>query len=192
MSCLAITAAVFDLRQWDLGGSWLGAPALVRVAGEFACGAFIRRSLNGDISSALPRWVSNSVGIAAAVLFLIGASFGAADFILVALLAAAILAASSAQSMFSRMLSGRPTIWLGEISYSIYMVHFPILIALHRVLNAAGFAQWNSFARVFSVAGAVTIVIGAAAVMFYVVESPVRTRLRNSLGLLSVSSEKRT
>src|SRR5690349_18283801 len=130
MTCLAITAAVFDLRQWDLGGSWLGPPALVRVAGEFACGAFIRRSLNGDISSALPRWVADSVGIAAAVLFLIGASFGAADFILVVLLAAAILAASSAQSLFSRTLSGRPTIWLGEISYSIYMVHFPILIAL--------------------------------------------------------------
>ena len=82
-----------------------------------------------------------------------------------------------------------PALWLGEISYSIYVVHFPIILVLRRVAEriagpagfASGMARWAMFLV------AMAVVIAAAALLFYGVEQPARRRLRNLFGRMDAS-----
>jgi peptidoglycan/LPS O-acetylase OafA/YrhL len=182
---LGATSAAFAITKWSLAQSWLGAPALVRVSGEFLIGAFLCRALASRVSHALPSWVGNWGGATALVLFFIGASYEAPDFVLVALLAVTILGAATAQGFLENTLGGRPMVWLGEVSYSIYMVHLPVLIILRRLLVAFGYQTWSETAYMLAFSGMVGLVIGVATILFYSVEHPVRTRLRDSLGILA-------
>lgn len=46
-----------------------------------------------------------------------------------------VLCAASAGNVVSSPLSLRPLLWLGELSYSIYLVHYPVLIVTEEVLQ---------------------------------------------------------
>ena len=82
------------------------------------------------------------------------------------------------------MLGSAPLVWLGEISYSVYMVHFPLLIVIRRLWERLGFAGWNTLAQALAFLATIAIVIAAAAMLFYLVERPARSRLRDRLGVL--------
>ncbi len=58
---------------------------------------------------------------------------GLQDFALVALLALTIFGMALFRGHVKRILESRSLVWLGEISYSIYMVHLPILIVIRRL-----------------------------------------------------------
>src|SRR5881409_1188686 len=60
---------------------------------------------------------------------------GAPDGILVGL-ALLVFAAATARGPLEKVLASGPVVWVGEISYSIYMVHFPVLIISRRILEA--------------------------------------------------------
>jgi peptidoglycan/LPS O-acetylase OafA/YrhL len=183
---LAATAAIFAVTNWTFTGSdVIGAPALARVSGEFLCGALLRRALDGRMTALSPVWIGDAAGAAAFVLFLVGATREWPDFLLVALAAITIVGAATAQSFFAGILGSRPMVWLGEISYSIYMVHFPIFVILRRVLDLASFQPSNPTGDLLVFAGALGLVIGCATILFYCVERPMRARLRDSLGVLS-------
>lgn len=76
----------------------------------------------------------------------------------------------SPRSILSRALSLRPVAWIGEISYGLYLWHWPIVIAL---VNPTGpFAQlpapWGlTIERLL-------LTFGIATTSFYVVEQPIR------------------
>jgi peptidoglycan/LPS O-acetylase OafA/YrhL len=76
-------------------------------------------------------------------------------------------------------------VWLGEISYSIYMVHFPALLVIRRLWERLGFAGWGVSGKALALLATVALVIALAAVMFYLVERPVRMRLRDRFGKLA-------
>ena len=181
-AALTGTAWAFALADWSLN-IWVGAPALVRVSGEFLCGAALCRavalapkpaSLRGDL-----------LGATAFLSFLAGASLAMRDFGLVALLALTIFGAATANGFLAGMLGSRPFVWLGEISYSIYMVHFPVLLVLQRFWARAGIAEWNASSRVAAFVATVVLVIALAAMLFYAVERPARMRLRDRMGKLA-------
>jgi peptidoglycan/LPS O-acetylase OafA/YrhL len=181
-AALTGTAWAFALADWSLN-IWVGAPALARVTGEFLCGAALCRavalapkpaSLRGDL-----------LGATAFLLFLAGASLAMRDFGLVALLALTIFGAATAHGFLAAMLGSRPFVWLGEISYSIYMVHFPVLLVLQRIWARAGIAEWSASGRVAAFMATVVLVISVAAMLFYAVERPARMRLRDRLGKLA-------
>jgi peptidoglycan/LPS O-acetylase OafA/YrhL len=190
---LASTAAAFSIADWGLN-VWVGIPALCRVFGEFLCGAALCRAIHLDSAARL--WTARGIrfmpggdllGAAAFLLFLIGASAGVADFGLVALLALTVLGAAGANGLFARFLGSSPLVWLGEISYSIYMVHFPVLLVMRRFWEWAGIGQWSTPARGIAFAVTIAVVIVVSAIIFYVVEHPTRTRLRDRLGKLRQS-----
>jgi len=133
----------------------------------------------------LPRAAGDWTGAIAFLLFLIGASSGVSDFVLVALLALTILGTATAQAFLARFLGSAPLVWLGEISYSVYMVHFPVLLVLRRIWERAGFAEWPASGKAAAFAATIVVVIGLAAVLFYLVERPARTRLRDRMGKLA-------
>jgi peptidoglycan/LPS O-acetylase OafA/YrhL len=200
MAALAVTAATFSLADWTLN-IWVGAPALVRVFGEFLCGAalcrtvvlknvpvFLSRAASPSPRSSLkPGLQPNGdvLGTAAFLLFLIGASAGVPDFALVALLALTVLGAALAGTFLARFLGSAPLVWLGEISYSIYMVHFPILLVTRRFWEWAGIAHWSASMRAVSYALTIGGVIATAAMVFYAIERPARMRLRDRMGRLA-------
>jgi peptidoglycan/LPS O-acetylase OafA/YrhL len=65
------------------------------------------------------------------------------------------------------------------------MVHFPVLLVIRRFWEGIGFLQWTTPARALAFALTVGLVIAIAAMLFYAVERPARTRLRDQMGKLA-------
>jgi peptidoglycan/LPS O-acetylase OafA/YrhL len=179
VAALAATAFLFTIADWTLN-TWVGAPALTRVFGEFLCGAALCRAVDPTPEYARPS--GDFLAAGAFLAFLLGASTSVADFALVAFLALTIFGAATSKRFVARVLGSRPFVWLGEISYSVYMVHFPILIMVRRLWEQLGFAHWTATAKMCAFIVTVALVLALAAMVFYVVERPARTRLRDRMG----------
>jgi peptidoglycan/LPS O-acetylase OafA/YrhL len=178
---IGCTALVFWLAGWTLN-TWVGVPALTRVSGEFVCGAALYRVL--ALWDKPAKSACDILGMGAFVAFLLGASIGVQDFVLIGLLALTIFGAAISRGVLAQNLGSRPLVWLGEISYSIYLVHFPLLLATRRVWEHLGFAEWIIAGRILAFLATVSLVIALAAMLFYVVERPARVRLRDLMGEL--------
>lgn len=183
VAALSVTVAICAATGWSLASSWVGAPALVRVAGEFLCGAAICRAI--AFGAKLPARSGDALGAGAFAAFLVGASNELADLPLVVLLALALVGAATARSFLASLLGSRPLVWLGEVSYSLYIVHFPALLVIRRLIEALGYNEWSSPAQTLAFAGSAGGVIALAAVLFYLVERPARQHLRNRMGVLA-------
>jgi len=182
VAALAATALLFAVAGWTLN-TWVGAPALARVFGEFVCGAALCRAIALSNKLALPR--GDILATSAFVAFLFGASVGMEDFALVALLALTILGTALSSGHARRILGSRALVWLGEISYSVYMVHFPVLIIIRRLWEWLGFVHWQAVGHISAFMATVVLILALAATLFYVVERPARSRLRDQLGKLA-------
>jgi peptidoglycan/LPS O-acetylase OafA/YrhL len=182
VAALATTAALFAIADWAVLTSGRGAPAMMRVFGEFLCGAALCRAVAlGGVSS---RSSGDILAAGAFIAFLLGASAGLADFALIAFLALTVFGASTSAAYLARILGSRPLVWLGEVSYSIYMVHFPVLIVIRRLWERLGFAEWGVAGKTFAFLITLALVIGLASMLFYLVERPARKRLRNQMGVM--------
>lgn len=182
---LIFTALIYHFQGWALGSAWIGIPALMRVTSEFLCGVLIYRASRID-SRGPSAIASDGLAFGSLIAFCLGTSFGLADVWLVLLLAVLILGVSGPGPGVRALFGNRLVLWLGEISYSIYMVHFAVLLSLRhsseRILKNAPLSFQFSQIAMF-VIGLVTTVI-AAAILYYAVEQPARRRLRNVFGLL--------
>jgi peptidoglycan/LPS O-acetylase OafA/YrhL len=181
LAALGTTALLFATAGWILN-TWVGAPALTRVFGEFLCGAALCRSV--ALSHGARGFEGDILAGGAFAAFLFGASIGFGDFALVALLAVTILGTAMSRGSWTRILGTGPLLWLGEISYSVYMVHFPVLIVVRRFWERLGFAEWGPAGKVSAFLATDLLVVALAAVLFYLVERPVRARLRDRMGSL--------
>ena len=76
------------------------------------------------------------------------------------------------------LLSCRPVVFLGEISYSIYLIHGVVLRLLKTVLPAAHFEHAPAPLRWGLAMGNFAAVILAAILLYYCVENPARSWLR--------------
>ncbi|EFC86300.1 acyltransferase [Parafrankia sp. EUN1f] len=92
-------------------------------------------------------------------------------YLLVAVLAAvAILGADQRRpGWYYRMLSCRPASWVGRISYSLYLWHFP-------VTGVANDSLVPRYGRVPSAGAALVVSLGLASASYYLVERPVQRR----------------
>jgi|GEM_PF-172906 len=93
-------------------------------------------------------------------------------FLLTAICTALIILAALQRSVLSRALSVRPLLWLGRISYGVYLLHWPVFCWL--TVARTGLAQWPLFGL------RMAVTLPCAVVMFRIVETPVRlgTRLK--------------
>jgi peptidoglycan/LPS O-acetylase OafA/YrhL len=179
VAALVTMALVFAIADWTLN-TWVGAPVLTRVFGEFLCGAALCRAV--ALGKELPRSSGDILGTSAFLIFLLGASVGLPDIALVALLALTIFGAATSSGYLAQLLGSGPLVWLGEISYSIYMMHFPILIIIRRLWERLGFAKWEIAGKTFAFLITAALIIALSAMMFYLVERRARTRLRDQMG----------
>ena len=83
---------------------------------------------------------------------------------------AAVLAAGAERDDVgaSRLLGWRPITWIGDISYSVYLWHWPVLL-----LGRSHVAAWPRWTGSLAL---VVLTIGLAALSYYLVETPLRKR----------------
>jgi peptidoglycan/LPS O-acetylase OafA/YrhL len=112
-----------------------------------------------------------------ALLALIAAYVGLADdnalyyrggAVLVCLAAAALIAGLEGGSPVARLLSVRPLVLVGLVSYGLYLWHFPIITYVNEWLGPTSLPQWAALATGLTVA--------ATVVSYVVVETPIRRR----------------
>jgi peptidoglycan/LPS O-acetylase OafA/YrhL len=171
--------ALFAANGWTIRDAWVGWPALVRVESEFLCGALLYRAQ----LCKLPR-LGDALLLIGFAGYIVATLAPVSDFVLVGFLAVLIYGASASGPLATSVFGLRPVIWLGEISYSIYLVHFPALLILKRMADTLGADRWPPLPAMAANLVMTALVILAAVVLFYSVERPVRRRLRNAFGII--------
>lgn len=179
---LGAAALIFSMAEWGLSGAWIAPSALVRIAGSFVCGAALCRYAVLHRALESKSGLNDAAAMTALAAFLILPSFGVPDFALIAVLAVFIATLAMSSGITAWLFSLAPMVWLGEISYSLYMVHFPVLRALGIVFKPERIAATGPVAAIAVYAFAIGVCVAAAAVLYYAVERPLRVRLRNAVG----------
>jgi peptidoglycan/LPS O-acetylase OafA/YrhL len=171
---LVVTYSIFAWFGWDVG-LWNGPPALTRVTGEFVCGVSTWRC--APLFKFSPG-IFDGLGAIAGIGFVVGAALGLFDFGLIAFLALLIFAAAKSTGPVARVLSVRPAVWLGKISYSLYLVHFTVVRLLHKLL-AHVLVDYSYETRIGVFLLCFSCSVLAAVVLYYLVERPAREWLVN-------------
>jgi peptidoglycan/LPS O-acetylase OafA/YrhL len=161
---------------------WTFSHALVRVFVEFTVGCFLYNLYISDIG-----WVGHpnarvSTWLAIVALVSLFALFAirAGDFYVVPVLAMLIYALAGAQGRIAYLFGNDAVVHLGEISYSIYMVHALVGLVTNqltrRVLPGGLAGKWSlGFPLlVFEL----LVVVLSAQVLYSYIELPARTGLR--------------
>lgn len=124
--CVCLLGAAHTTVLALLGFADTGIGALLRGLLGFWAGALLRASLAHPMPLAP---ATGAVAIAAAVVF---DQFEYAVPAIILLIGG--LGVNKSGTLIDA-LSTRPIVWLGKISYSIYLIHFPLLIGSERVLS---------------------------------------------------------
>jgi peptidoglycan/LPS O-acetylase OafA/YrhL len=169
---------MFEYTPWhtDLRLEWVsGVASLVRISGAFTVGTivyFLNRRFG--LADCLPRWTAAAVCIALIANFYV---FDGGSYALhLALSSVLILSLTKLEtSALIRMLSTKSAVYLGEVSYSLYMCHWLVMLLLiHAVHWHAGrsFVLWASVPVVSQVVAIVT---------YHFIEVPGRRLIRKSV-----------
>jgi peptidoglycan/LPS O-acetylase OafA/YrhL len=166
-------ACLFDHdidRNWGL--------ALVRAAFEFSFGALLCEASRTWEMSRVP-WGAGVVGVVAAAVL---ADAPWRDFILILACAGAIMAARHDGNIISRVLALPPVVYLGEVSYSLYMIHMPFQMTAGKLATLALLRYAHSpMAATAVVISTIAGTVATASMLYYLVEAPARRWLRSLL-----------
>ncbi|MGE0154004.1 MAG: acyltransferase family protein [Reyranellaceae bacterium] len=180
---LAVPAAL--LLCWLLMGAWLGLPlgtaapvANIRVLCEFAMGVALWRLWRDGRFAGLPWTAIVFACLAGMGVLALTPTWHVFDYLIVLLMAPVLLGLAHSTGLPARLLSSRPAVYLGEISYSIYLAHALIIAAVRPLLpHLDGYLDgrrqgWD----IVALSLALTLVGGA--LLFHLVEKPARQWLR--------------
>ncbi len=166
-----------DLDQWD------GPITLVRCMPEFFIGTlsyFVFRDY-GQKS-----WLSGDLAVTAVlVVTLASLHFGAPDLLVVCLFVALVLLSVSNRGAFAKIINIGALIWLGEISYSLYLLHGLVQFATSKGLGAVGIAHTAALSSGQSLAVMMlmlAVCIFGASATYWSVETVWRRHIRALLG----------
>lgn len=172
---LGVMAAIFRGFEWDLGHSWLGARAIARVLPEFLIGCFLYRIY---LAFGRPSLGWDLAGAASLVLFVLVALYAFDDFLLIGLIALFVLASGLSAGPLRSFLASRVMVFLGNISYSLYLIHFAYIVVLLRALDRLGLDDATVPEALAVMAISIVICCALAAAGFFVVERPARDYLK--------------
>lgn len=177
---LALALCGLVLTVWfELSLVYSGPLANVRAISEFAIGVALHRLWRDGRLARLP-WTAIVLGCVVAMIAIAAATppRHAMDYAIVLLMAPLLLGLAHGAGAAARLLSWRPLVYLGEISYSIYLMH-----ALAIFVASALFVRLPS---IFGgretgwdmVAVAVALAFLGGVMLFHLVEKPARHWLR--------------
>jgi peptidoglycan/LPS O-acetylase OafA/YrhL len=150
---------------------------VVRVTVEFVAGALLYRVYcRAGNATRFCRRAADGIFLAvlAALLF---APAPATPWIVV-LFPALLLGLTAETSLVARVFAARPALWLGRISYSVYMTQAVVQRLLKPVLNPAHFQSSSPWLRAGVLALSLLLIFGTANLFYYLVENPARGWLR--------------
>jgi peptidoglycan/LPS O-acetylase OafA/YrhL len=105
----------------------------------------------------------------------------------IVLFAALIFALSNGRDWLCRVLGRRTVVYLGEVSYALYMVHWVVRVVMRAVVEKTGVLNWAPVGAV--VAAYILATVLAAIALYHVIEKPWRKRLRRWLTARPARSE---
>ncbi len=168
-----------NFNQWD------GPLTLWRCLPEFMLGTLLYSAFRNGRGAATLSRDSVAGGVCAAAVLLL--HLGVADIAIVPLFALLILALVSNTGYFSVMLNTRPLIWLGTISYSLYVLHglvqYLAPVVLQRWLGLQDIKALPVAPSFVLMVGMVAACLIAGTVTYYGVEITGRHYLRKLLGI---------
>ncbi|WP_165171350.1 acyltransferase family protein [Adlercreutzia sp. ZJ242] len=156
-----------DTRAFSLLiGAWLAfefPAARVCGRGRRALGASQRKLVGALGAAAL-------AGILAMMAFVSGYSpflYYGGILVLSLLTGVLILALVDPANLVARFFALRPLVWVGKLSYSIYLWHYPLLLLMNPQ-NFTGTTPWYAYL------GQVAVIVAVSAFSYYFVETPIR------------------
>ena len=172
----------------DIWSGWNLWP-LVRCLAEFMAGILIQHLSNSD----LYRWFSNpAIASILATLLLILLLVPYGDFFTVLAITALVLHLGTVPSAVGRALASPFPIWLGEVSYAVYLLHFAVITMTFErpvlVFRQAWFHQ--NFPLVFAVTLMMLLILSRVSFIF--IEKPARDfirRLTTNRAIRTIESE---
>jgi len=167
--CVAIVAGLSITRGGSLN-LYTGFPALLRTLAEFSLGVLLYRAHSG--AGSFPKKLAPIL----AIVFLGLARLTHLDFFIIGAFACLITYGVDSTNSLGRLLNSRPSVALGNWSYSIYLLHAPTHYTVMAILAASGHPVSNlglSRARLLSLATTVAV-LGLSAVTYRYFETPVR------------------
>jgi peptidoglycan/LPS O-acetylase OafA/YrhL len=184
--CVCLFGAAHTTALALLGFADTGVGALLRGLLGFCAGALLRASLTHPMPLAP---AIGAVAIAVAVVFDRFEYAVPAIFLLIA-----GLGVNKSGPLIDAM-STRPMVWLGKISYSIYLIHFPLLIGADRLLRKFDLLQSRAGQLIFCLSY-IAAVLTISHLSWRFIETPARisihrwySKMRQSM---SASGPKRT
>jgi peptidoglycan/LPS O-acetylase OafA/YrhL len=176
--CLCVLTTVVLLRV--LGHETLHVASqhvLIRVSGEFLAGCLVYRLYElrsrRDVPGRLP-WSLIVVGVLALALSPYADPLmpWAACLLVYAL-------ACDERGVASRIFAAPVVVWLGTISYSIYLTHLLLISVVRRVVWSEPPVAPDAWTAIGITVATLLFVVGASAASYYVVEAPARRWLRS-------------
>lgn len=147
----------------------------LRIAGEFVAGCFLWRFWSLFVKPGRKYdLIAVTAVLGVVAVLLLSGGIGAGNFLALPLIAVFVLACASATGPVCAFLSTRWMVYGGKISYSLYMVHFLVLMAGGKLAPWERFAEDNLLVKAAVFLGYLVISFVAAAVLYQVVEEPGR------------------
>lgn len=153
-------------------------------AAELLCGALaaiaaprLREMLSGDIHTpGANKGISkvNAISIAWLVAVIAGALMLTGEsvwlyrggFLLFALVTGLlIICVQNTECIVRRLLSAKPLVWLGQRSFSVYLVHYPLLLLMNPATRTTRIAWWEQVLQL-------VLILAVAEVFYRLVERP--------------------
>lgn len=168
---VTLVAAVRNGGSLDLLYGW----SLLRGGCEFLMGAFLFVIYRFD-PSASPKW--SRLAALAALAGFIWFPLRGDDFIYPVIFSILVFAAARADGLMRRVLSSDPIVYIGKISYSIYMTHILLRKLIVRWVHLQIPPETSLPIRLAVFGLCVALAIAVAALCYHAVENPARIALR--------------
>jgi len=153
---------------------------LARTALGFALGCLMWRLAQAQPPPILSALAADAATIGILVLALIAPATDAIDFLYLALFALLVFGLGEERGIVARLLASQPMRFLGEISYSLYLIHWLAMGASVKLWTRAfGPPQGGWTLLVAAIATVVSLV--AATAIYRLVEAPARQAVRRFL-----------
>ena len=171
-------------RTGDDFNQWNGISAIMRCLPEFLIGALLYSTYRGRVLGSL--LATDTALFSGMLLLFVMLHFAAPDFSIIPLFALILLTAVANKGRLGPLLNSTPFLWLGNISYSLYLIHGFVLFVTIEVMRTGPGADFAKLPVNLSVALIIAMLaasLGLASLSYRFVEVAGRRWVRGRLGV---------